>query len=44
MNLSAGFDAMDDAFKNYVEFIEKYIGSKISVISMGPGRDETLTR
>ena len=44
MNLSAGFDAMDDSFKNYVEFIEKYIGSKISVISMGPGRDETLSR
>ncbi len=44
MNLSAGFDAMDDSFKNYVEFIENYIGSKISVISMGPGRDETLTR
>jgi adenylosuccinate synthase len=44
MNLSAGFDAMDDSFKNYVGFIENYIGSKISVISMGPGRDETLTR
>lgn len=44
MNLSAGFEAMDDSFKNYVEFIEKYIGSKISVISMGPGRDETLSR
>lgn len=44
MNLSAGFDAMDDTFKNYVDFIENHIGSKISVISMGPGRDETLTR
>lgn len=44
MNLTAGFDAMDDTFKNYVDFIENYIGSKISVISMGPGRDETLTR
>jgi len=44
MNLSAGFDAMDDSFKNYVAFIETYIGSNISVISMGPGRDETLTR
>ncbi len=44
MNLTAGFDAMDDSFKNYVDFIENYIGSKISVISMGPGRDETLTR
>jgi adenylosuccinate synthase len=44
MNLSAGFDAMDNTFKNYVDYIENYIGSKISVISMGPGRDETLTR
>ncbi len=44
LNLNAGYDAMDSTFKNYVEFVENYIGSKISVISMGPGRDETLVR
>lgn len=44
LDLNSGYDAMDDNFKNYVQFIENYIGSKISVISMGPGREETLVR
>jgi adenylosuccinate synthase len=35
---------MDNTFKEYVDFIEKYVESEISVISMGPGRDETLVR
>jgi adenylosuccinate synthase len=44
VNLDKGFDAMDETFKSYVAFIETYLGTKISVISMGPGRDETLVR
>ncbi len=44
VNLDHGFEAMDETFKSYVNFIESYLGTKISVISMGPGRDETLVR
>ncbi len=39
-----GFDAMDETFKTYVEYIENYLGKKISVISLGPQRDATVTR
>lgn len=39
-----GFDAMDDTFKSYVDYIEKYLGKKIGVISLGPQRDATVTR
>ena len=44
VNLDKGFDAMDQTFQDYVAFIENYLGTKIAVISMGPGRDETLVR
>ena len=44
VNLNEGFDAMDQTFQDYVAFIENYLGTKIAVISMGPGRDETLVR
>jgi len=44
ISLEKGYEAMDNTFKEYVDFIEKYVESEISVISMGPGRDETLVR
>jgi len=44
ISLENGYEAMDNTFKEYVDFIEKYVESEISVISMGPGRDETLAR
>ncbi|MGB1094738.1 MAG: adenylosuccinate synthase [Bacteroidia bacterium] len=44
ISLENGYEAMDNTFKEYVDFIEKYVESEISVISMGPGRDETLIR
>lgn len=44
IQLSGGFEKMDQSFQDYVAFVENYIGAKIGVISMGPGRDETLTR
>ena len=44
VTLDKGFDAMDQTFQDYVAFIENYLGTKIAVISMGPGRDETLVR
>ncbi len=39
-----GFDAMDNTFKSYVDYIENYLGKKIGVISLGPQRDATVTR
>lgn len=44
ISLEKGYEAMDNTFKEYVDFIEKYVETEISVISMGPGRDETLVR
>jgi len=44
IQLSGGFEKMDQTFQDYVAYVEDYIGVKIGVISMGPGRDETLTR
>jgi adenylosuccinate synthase len=44
IQLHGGFEKMDQTFQDYVAFVESYIGVKIGVISMGPGRDETLTR
>jgi adenylosuccinate synthase len=44
IQLHGGFEKMDQSFQDYVAFVESYIGAKIGVISMGPGRDETLTR
>jgi len=44
ISLHGGFENMDQTFQDYVSYVEHYIGAKISVISMGPGRDETLSR
>ncbi|MGB0242436.1 MAG: adenylosuccinate synthase [Bacteroidia bacterium] len=44
ISLENGYEAMDNTFKEYVNFIEEYVESEISVISMGPERDETLVR
>ncbi len=38
------FDKLPDEAKDYVEFIEKEIGFKISMVSNGPKRDEILIR
>jgi adenylosuccinate synthase len=38
------FDKLPDEAKAYVEFIEKEIGFKISMVSNGPKRDEILVR
>ena len=39
-----GFDAMDERFRNYVHFVENYLGTKIRVISLGPERESTLVK
>lgn len=41
-SIDDGFDAMPKSFKEYIDYVQSYLGTKISVISMGPGRDETL--
>ena len=41
-SIDNGFKAMPDSFKEYIDYVQNYLGTKISVISMGPGRDETL--
>lgn len=38
------FDKLPETFKTYVEFIEKETGVKISIISTGPDRSETIIR
>ncbi len=44
IDLIKGYDAMDQEFRDYIEYIEQYIGHRISVISMGPEREKTLQR
>ena len=39
-----GFEAMDERFRNYVHFVENYLGTKIRVISLGPERESTLVK
>jgi adenylosuccinate synthase len=47
-NQELKFDSSYEDFpielKQYVEFIEKYLGVPVSVISVGPDRKETLIR
>ncbi|HRY33096.1 MAG TPA: adenylosuccinate synthase [Bacteroidales bacterium] len=38
------FDSQPDAFKSYVSFIEKAVDRKISVLSLGAERNQTLMR
>lgn len=38
------YDNLPDAFKTYIEFIEKEIGVRISIVSTGPDRSETIIR
>jgi adenylosuccinate synthase len=35
---------MDERFRNYVHFVENYLGTKIRVISLGPERESTLVK
>ncbi len=38
------FDDLPDTAKAYVEFIEKQVGVRVSIISTGPDRDQTIHR
>ena len=39
-----GYDALPTEIKKYIEFIEKEVGCQISIISIGPGREQTIIR
>jgi len=38
------YDKLPDEAKAYVEFIEKELGVKISIVSTGPAREEIIYR
>ncbi len=42
--LRDGYDALPVAVKDYIEFIEQEVGCRVSIVSVGPGREETILR
>jgi adenylosuccinate synthase len=38
------FDALPDNARRFVEFVEQRVGTRISVVGVGPGRDEVVER
>ena len=38
------FDALPDNAQRFVEFVEQRVGTRISVVGVGPGRDEVVER
>ena len=38
------FEDLPENAKRYIEFVEKQIGARVSVIGVGPGRDEVIVR
>jgi len=38
------WDELPDAAKSYIDYVEKYIGVKFTIISTGPKRSETIIR
>jgi adenylosuccinate synthase len=39
-----GFDALPSEMKDYVGYIEKSLGVPVEMVSLGPGRKETVDR
>ena len=42
--IKKGFDALPLTLRNYVKYIEDQIDCKITIISVGPQRHETIIR
>ena len=38
------YDNLPDALKKYIEFIEKNTGVPVTMVSVGPDREETIFR
>jgi adenylosuccinate synthase len=36
------YDALPESFKSYMHYIEQHVGQKMSVISVGPDREQTI--
>lgn len=39
-----GYDSLPGAVKEYIEFIEQEVDCKVTIVSVGPGREETILR
>ena len=37
-----GYNAIPDTMKEYIEFIQEYLQTKIAMISIGPNRSDTI--
>ena len=42
--IEKGFNALPQTLRDYVKYIEDQINCKITIISMGPQRHETIIR
>lgn len=42
--IAGGYEAMPEEMKTYIEFIEKYLGIPVRMVSVGPNREETIIR
>ena len=41
-NSAKKIEDLEDNFKSYIKFIEKEVGIKIKIISLGPVREQTI--
>ena len=39
-----GYDALPQALKNYIDFIEREVDCLVKIVSVGPQRHETIIR
>jgi len=44
LNYADGFDKLEGTFKDYINYIEKAIDTRIKIISLGPERENTIVR
>ncbi|MDL2238875.1 adenylosuccinate synthase [Bacteroidales bacterium OttesenSCG-928-K22] len=42
LDYSLGFEKLPEEFKNFVKFINDFLGTNLYIISTGPGREETI--
>ncbi len=44
LNYAEGFDNLEGTFKDYIQYIENAIDTRIKIISLGPERENTIVR
>lgn len=42
--IAAGYDALPEAMKKFINFIETQVGCRVTIISLGPERHQTIVR